>query len=236
MVRNLSKKFAILGLGACIDPAGIKDVVDCRNAAGLIGPASVSAVLEAYAPFASVACTRSQSSGQPASPDIGDLRCFQIFQSGVIVSFNVVEGLNEDRIEVSQPAAPGDRERIILANVPSKNSEDVLLSDALADAFRPVEPGGRMTCTTCHRTVNHPRVKVGGIDTWVLQGIRLNSSVRGTVAKNGQIDPARLDDVLDGLTRQHHCRDGAAAQETCKRVRAVRASRDRFPVDNPPLE
>ena len=240
MFWNYSKKFAFLGAALCVDPAGIKDVVDCRNAAGLIGPSAVSVVLDAYAPFASAACTPSQSSGQPAFPDLGDLRCFQIFQSGVIISFNLVEGLNEDRIEVSQPLTPGDRDRVILANVPVTNKADVLLSDALADAFRPVEPGGHMTCGMCHRTVNHPQVKIDGIDTWVLKGIRLNSTVRGALPRRGQIGPADLNTVLDDLARRHDCHGGNAAAmepcETCRRIHAVRQSRDRFPVDNPPLE
>lgn len=240
MAGILFRKFAMVGLGACIDPAGIKDVVDCRNAAGangrgLHGSAVVSFVAGHYAPFASAACTRSQASGQPASPDLGDLRCFQVFDSGVILSFNLVEGLNEDRLEVSQPLARGDRERVILANIPTHNDADANLSDALADAFRPVEPDGHMTCGMCHRTVNHPQVKIDGIDTWVLTGVRLNSTVRGTLPKNGQVDPAQLDAVLDDLAKRHSCHEaGEVDSETCRRIRAVRSSRDRFPLDSPP--
>jgi hypothetical protein len=238
--KNFAKKFGIVGLGACIDPAGIPDVVGCRNAAGIggagiHGPGVVSFVASQYAPVASAACTRSQSSGQPARPDMGDLRCFQIFQSGVIISFNLVEGLNGDRIEVSQPPNRGDRERVILANIPTHNDEPVTVADALADAFRPVEPGDHMTCGMCHRTVNHPQVKIDGIDAWVLTGIRLNSTVRGTIRPNGQIDPAQLDAVLDDLASRHSCIEAAdAGSETCKRIRAVRSSRGRFPMDNPP--
>ena len=218
----------------CVDPSGISDIVECRNAAGpngFLGSSAVSFVAENLAPMASVACTVSQGSGQPAHPDEGDLRCFQVFESGVIASFNLLEGLNGDRIEVSQPLARGDRERVILANIPTNGP--ATLAGAIGGAFSPIEPGSRMTCGTCHRTVDHPAVEIDGISTWVRAGIRLNSTVRGTVAKNGQIAPGRLTEVLNGLFIQHGC-GTSPDRETCRRITAVSSSPRRFPLDNPP--
>jgi len=221
----------------CEDPAGIIDIIDCRNAAdanGLRGQAVVSYVLNKLAPYASVACTASQSSGQPANPDEGDLRCFQVFESGLILSFNLVAGLNGDRLEVSQPLVPGDRERVILANIPS--GHPVTLADALAGAFTPIDQGSRMTCGMCHRTVDHPQVVIDGVSTWVLAGIRLNSTVRGGVAKNGQVFPEHLDEILRGLARRHGC-NARPVTETCRRIASVAGSQRRFPMDNPaPVE
>ncbi|NBQ52283.1 MAG: hypothetical protein EBU49_01705 [Proteobacteria bacterium] len=219
--------------GICQDPAGIIDVINCRNAAhakGVSGPAVVSYVLEKLAPFASVACTTSQSSGQPANPDEGDLRCFQVFDSGLILSFNLVSGLNGDRLEVSQSLVPGDRDRVILANIPS--GHPVTLAEALSGAFTPIDPGSRMTCGMCHRTVDHPQVVIDGVSTWVLAGIRLNSTVRGGVAKNGQVFPEHLDEILRGLARRHGC-NARPVTETCRRIASVTGSQRRFPMDDP---
>lgn len=236
-VASFAPAYGIFFKDICHDPAGIVDILDCRNAAdgdgsmGLKGPSVVSFVVEKLAPYASVACTVSQSSGQPAFPGEGDLRCFQVFESGLILSFNLVAGLNGDRLEVSQPLVPGDRERVILANIASENP--VTLAEALGGAFLPVEPGSSMSCGLCHRTVDHPQVEIGGVSTWVLAGIRLNSTVRGSLPKNGQVLPERLDEVLGDLAHRHGCKAGTLT-ETCRRISSVATSQRRFPMDNPP--
>lgn len=237
MVPSFGQAHARFFGDICEDPAGIIDIINCRNASDandLRGQAVVSDVLDKLAPYASVACTASQSSGQPANPDEGDLRCFQVFDSGLILSFNLVAGLNGDRLEVSQALVPGDRERVILANIPS--GHPVTLAEALAGAFAPIDQGSRMTCGMCHRTVNHPQVVIDGVSTWVLAGIRLNSTVRGGVAKNGQVFPERLDEVLRGLAHRHGC-NSRPVTETCRRIASVAGSQRRFPMDNPaPVE
>ncbi len=240
LVPSIEPAHARFFTGVCEDPAGIIDIVNCRNAADgadasksrdIKGQAVVSFVVEKLAPFASVACTVSQSSGQPAFPDEGDLRCFQVFESGLILSFNLVAGLNGDRLEVSQPLVPGDRERVILGNIASDHP--VTLAEALGGAFIPVEPGSRMTCGLCHRTVDHPQVEIDGVSTWVLSGIRLNSTVRGSLPKNGQVLPERLDEVLRNLAHRHGCK-ADSVMETCRRIASVTASQRKFSMDNPP--
>ena len=238
--------YAGLAAGACSEPNEIKDIVDCQNTALATvqsSAAAVSFVAENLAPFARAACTISQSSGQPASPDEGDLRCFQVFDSGVITSFNLVEGINGDRIEVSQPLAPGDRDRVILADI--STDLPATLGGALAGAFKPIDSGSPMTCGTCHRTVGHEPVEIDGNSTWVLAGIRLNSTVRGTLPKNGQVPPEKLDGVLGELAVRHGCVAQAVGvaitglasmtelSETCRRIAAVVASKGRFQMDNP---
>ncbi|MEY4631985.1 MAG: hypothetical protein RIQ81_2105 [Pseudomonadota bacterium] len=223
----------------CPPPQTIKDVVDCRNALAGGGPVSLAAILEEYAPHAEVACTTSRGSAQPAAPEEGDFRCFQVFPGGLISSFNLVAGLNGDRIEIGQPAVAGNRDEVFLANVPTRTATN--LEQALADATRPIEPGDRMTCGMCHRSAGTG--SISGVDAWVFSGIRLNSSVRGTVPRNGQVAPELLDGKLNELLVFHKCtarsalrslRWKADAGETCRRIAAVISSPGRFPLDNPP--
>lgn len=228
----------------CRDPQSIPDVVACRNETVNIGTPEehrISAVLVAMAPKASIACTISRASAQPASPELGDLRCFQVFESGLIVSFNLVEGQNGDRLEVSQPVEGGNRDIVVLGNIRMRaaNSDDIeedvlTLNEVLADAFRPIEPRSRVTCAFCHRPANHPVVNINGISTKPLAGIRLNETVRGTVPKNGQIKPEELLDRLTKLRSFHSCDAGHLKSETCRRIAALESSERYFKMDGPP--
>lgn len=214
---------------SCPPPESIKNIVECRNSLAAGGPVAVSDVLSRYAPDASVACTSSRASAQPASPEEGDLRCFQVFTGGLTVSFNLVEGLNGDRLEISQPADSGDRDRVFLANVSTLNQTD--LTRALAQANEPVEPGSAMTCGMCHQTIGQGRVD--GIDAWIFAGIRLNSTLRGTIPRNGQVPPDTLMSRLRELQLRHGCQGDADESETCRRMAAVISSPRLFPLDSP---
>lgn len=220
----------------CRDPEFASDVLACRNEVVLRGVPTenrISAVLNAMAPDASIACTTSQASAQPAAPELGDLRCFQVFDSGLIVSFNLLAGLNGDRLEVSQPVVPGQREAVILGNI--RASGDVsTLDEVLADAFRPVDRGSRVTCAFCHRPVDHPPVVVDGVTTSVVAGIRLNETVRGTVPKNGQVPPRELSKRLQYLSDFHDCSaSGSPNPETCRRISVLQKSDRMFKLDGP---
>lgn len=232
-----SMAFILAGAG-CPPPSTIKDVVDCRNSLTAGGPVSLGAMIEQYAPHAEVACTTSRASAQPAAPDEGDLRCFQVFPGGLITSFNLLTGLNGDRIELSQPALADNRDEVFLANVPTTSSTN--LEQALADVNRPLDSDHAMTCGMCHRSAGSGTIS--GFDAWVFRGIRLNSTLHGTVPRNGQVAPENLDAKLKELLAFHKCAAPAPAKivappglagETCRRISAVLASRGRYPLDNP---
>jgi hypothetical protein len=233
--------FGFLGvvvIAACPTPASIREVVDCRNTLTGGAPVAISSVLAEFAPEASVACTTSRASAQPAAPELGDLRCFQVLPNGLTLSFNLLEGLNGDRIEVSQPSIAWNRDEVFLANVSTQKASD--LGRALADAVGPFEPGSNRTCGMCHKTVGLGQVD--GVEARIFAGIRLNSTIRGTVPRNGQIAPEELRERLKELLSRHGCpppegyfveRRSLEGSETCRRISVVSNSAQLFPLDSP---
>lgn len=223
---------AAFGL-TCPEPSSIKDFVLCQNKLVAARSQKLSDYLSVYASTARGACTTSGASAQPAAPDEGDLRCFFVFRSGATLSFNLLEGMNHNHIEVSEPAhtEDGADRGVLLAFFHMDKS--VSLAEALASSGIDLNDRG-LNCTFCHQVIGRDQVKREGIGAWVLEPIKLNATVRGTIPRHGQVAPERLTQVLNELMVRHQCAQGAVAQaETCLRLRILRSVKGRVPLDNP---
>lgn len=217
----------------CPEPSSIKDFVLCQNKLVAARAHKLSDYLAAYASTARAACTASGSSAQPAAPDEGDLRCFFVFKSGATLSFNLLEGMNRNHIEVSESTLTDDgAERGVLLAF-FLMDKPISLAQALASSETDLNDRG-LKCTFCHQVLGTDQVKRDGIGAWVLEPIKLNSTVRKTIPRNGQVAPERLDRVLSELAVRHQCAQGAMTHaETCLRIRLLRGVKVRLPLDNP---
>ena len=217
----------------CPEPSSVKDFVLCQNKLVASRASRLSDYIGAYAYAARSACTMSGASAQPAAPDEGDLRCFFVFKSGATVSFNLLEGMNRNHIEVSEPTPTDDGadRGVLLAFFLMTKS--ISLADALASSETDLNDRG-LKCTFCHQVLGNDQVKRDGIGAWVLSPIKLNSTVRGTIPRNGQIAPQELDRILSALETRHQCTQTTMKNaETCLRLRIIRSVKVRMPLDNP---
>lgn len=217
----------------CPEPKGIQDLVACQNKIILNqgSTATIADYIEALIATARVACTRSGASAQPAYPAEGDLRCFLVFQNGSTVSVNLVEGLNNNHIEISErvPSSDPDEEGVLLAHF--YMTKAITYAQALQSPSINLNDRG-LKCGFCHDTiVNEPIVR-DGIEAWVLTPIKLNSTVRRTIPKNGQVPPEQLDQVLGELWKEHACLQ-TKMSETCRRLFFFKSNPNKVPLDNP---
>jgi hypothetical protein len=158
----------------------------------------------------------------------GDLRCFFLF-ANTTASFNIVEGINDNDIEVSQTFHAEGASGVLLGrfNLESAVTPQVVLTSGIENI-----PGTHMSCLSCHRPVSSDMVQVDGISTLVLKPIRINSTLGGTLPTNGQVPPEDLDTVLKDLSSRHKCAS-TPGSETCLRIDALKAAPKRLPMDNP---
>lgn len=216
----------------CPEPHTIRDLVGCQNIAVQEAspehPATMSRYIRSLSAFASLACTQSGASAQPAYPMDGDLRCFFVF-ANTTASFNIVEGINDNDIEVSQTFHAEGASGVLLGrfNLERAVTPQVVLTSGIENI-----PGTHMSCLSCHRAVSSDMVQVDGISTLVLKPIRINSTLGGTVPTNGQIPPEDLDRVLKDLSSRHKC-PSTPVSETCLRIDALKAAPKGLPMDNP---
>lgn len=222
----------------CSEPSTIKDFVACQNKLIQARASTVSDYLAAYSGARSrLACTRSQASAQPAAPDQGDLRCFLVFRSGATVSFNLVSGTNENQIEVSEATKADDGDDGVLLAFFTM-TKPIAFKDALASSSSSLNELG-LKCSSCHQVIGRDQIKRDGFGAWVLEPIKINSTVRRTIPRNGQVPPETLDRVLSDLATRHGCaavfrkRIFTAADETCLRLKISHDVSGRFPLDNP---
>lgn len=247
MTVMTSRIFAILFIGiflslgqstyaaveTCPDPASIKDFITCQNRLLETNSAPrLSDYIAAYADAGRLACTRSGASAQPAFPDQGDLRCFLVFKSRATVSFNIVEGTNRNHIEVSEPAmSDADDDGVLLAFF--LLNKPIGLAEALGSSSVELNDRG-LKCSFCHQVLGNDQIMRDGIKAWVLTPIKLNSTVRETIPRNGQIAPELLDKVLKDLYVGHACEAKTTMpSETCMRLSVMRRVKEKAPLDNP---
>jgi hypothetical protein len=219
----------------CPLPLGIKELVACQNKvieskAGKA--ATVSDYMSSLIDHAGTACTRSGASAQPAYPAEGDLRCFLVFKTGATLSVNIVEGINDNHIEISErvPSTATEYEGVLLAHF--YMTKPITFAQALQSPSINLNDRG-LKCGFCHDTVGNYPIEREGTEAWVLVPIKLNSTVRRTIPRNGQIPPEQLGQVLTELWGEHACAQKRKLSETCRRLEILRSNSNRLPLDNP---
>lgn len=218
----------------CNPPKNIADIVECQNQVIDELSPKISSLLRALSHSGSLGCTKSQASAQPAYPSRGDLRCFMVFGSGVTLSTNLVDGLNENHLEVSENYQDATRSGVILGHF--SMDERANLKAVLESSTKPLF-GSRMSCASCHRPVgvtNVPACDGQGSGT-LLTPIMINRTVTGTIANaaRGQISPDKLDEELDRLSQTHRCGSvglNVSIQETCLRISILKTMPGRLPL------
>ncbi len=219
----------------CPLPIGIKELVACQNKVIESKPtksAAVSDYMNALIDHAGIACTRSGASAQPAYPAEGDLRCFLVFKTGATLSVNIVEGINDNHIEVSErvPSTPTEYEGVLLAHF--YMTKPISFAQALQSPSLSLNDRG-LKCAFCHDTVGNYPITREGVEAWVLVPIKLNSTVRRTIPRNGQVPPEELAQVLTELWGEHGCAQKTKLSETCRRLEILRSNSHLVPLDNP---
>lgn len=208
----------------CPAPRSIQEIVLCQNKLLSISqPAAISAFLSVYADKATLACTKSGASAQPAHPNEGDLRCFFVFESGVTLATNILEGLNNDHLEMSEIYRGGG---VFLGHMDLATPANT--QDVMSSSVEQIE-GTRMTCATCHDRQTTDSVSSNGFEAWPLAPIKINRTLSGTIPRNGQVKPEELDQVLKGLQVRHQCEK--VPSETCRRIEMLLKAPRRLPLD-----
>lgn len=220
----------------CRNITKIHDLVECHrilfNRNSAVFP--MSELLKELADDAELACTKSQASVQPARPATGDLRCMFRVSLGadgledvettqsdwMALTFNVVEGSNDDHLELSRSLtreSNWDDEAVVLAHFDLKSQ--ITMNGLFESAFKPIRP--RVTCASCHVPVGRESVSLEGYQVWPLKHIPFDRTVRGQIPKNGPLTPNELKTWLLDRWNIENCEK--IENETCRRLEVLRS-------------
>jgi hypothetical protein len=214
---------------ACPNPQSLFDVVVCQNTVMStdIAPESLSIFLSEYLEYPEIACTTSGASAQPAYPAEGDLRCFLIFSSKITISFNLVENLNANSLELSQLFLGGNNAGVVLGRFDLSRTFN--LQEVLDSATAPIG-NSRLTCASCHDRLDGPAVTIHGVSAPLLTPISINRTVMGGIPKHGQVPPEKLKQELARLGDSHGCTN-RPLKETCRRIKFAASVQRRAPLE-----